>query len=46
MVQSSRNITKIIKMIEKKGFRSLFGVNLENSVKNVIKLVNLKAYVD
>ena len=38
-------MTKIIKIIEKKGFRSLIGVNLENSAKNVIKLVNLKAYV-
>ena len=46
VVQSSRNMTKIIKIIEKKGFRSLIGVNLENSAKNVIKLVNLKAYVD
>ena len=46
MVQSSGNIAKIIKIIEKKGFRSLIGVNLENSAKNVIKLVNLKAYVD
>ena len=46
MVQSSRNIAKIIKIIEKKGFRSLIGVNIENSEKNVIKLANFKAYID
>ena len=46
VVQSSRNIAKIIKITEKKGFRSLIGVNIENSAKNVIKLANFKAYID
>ena len=46
VVQSSRNIAKIIKITEKKGFRSLIGVNIENSAKNVIKLANFKAYSD
>ena len=46
MVQSSRNIARIIKITEKKGFRSLIGVNIENSAKNVIKLANFKAYSD
>ena len=43
VVQSSRNIAKIIKIIEKKGFRAVIGCNLENSAKNVLKLVNFKA---
>ena len=46
VVQSSRNIAKIIKIIEKKGFRAVIGCNLENSAKNVLKLVNFKAYID
>ena len=46
VVQSSGNIAKIIKIMENKGFRSLIGVNLENSAKNVLKLVNFKAYID
>ena len=43
VVQSSINIAKIIKIIEKKGFRAVIGCNLENSAKNVLKLVNFKA---
>jgi len=46
VVQSSRNIAKIIKIIEKKGFRAVIGCNLENSAKNVLKLVNFKADID
>ena len=46
VVQSSRNIAKIIKIIEKKGFRAVIGCNLENSAKNVLKLVNFKASID
>ena len=43
VVQSSRNNAKIIKIIEKNGFRAEIGWNLENSAKNVLKLVNFKA---
>ena len=46
VVLSSKNIAKLIKIREKKGFRPLIGINLENSAKNVIKLVNFKAYID
>ena len=37
MDQSSKNIAKIIKIIEKKGFRAEIGCNLENSAQKCAK---------